>query len=513
MSLEKNELEIILEVTHIVNDVENINESLYNVLELLSKRAGLKHGIITVIDEENKNVKVEVAHSDENNSDIAKDLFFKLGDGITGGVAQTGIPAVIPDISNEAQFKNLIVKRENLEEIGFICVPISHKNSVIGTISVDYEEKSSKISLQTILILIKEIASILSGTIFSLKVNEENNRLKHFIFNSNDIKSERIIGNSSKMRDVMLLIYQVAPTNSTVLVNGDTGTGKELVASEVHSLSSRKNKPFIAVNCGAIPSSIIESELFGYEKGAFTGADKTKIGKIEAANGGTLFLDEIGELPLDAQVKLLRVLQEKVITRVGSNINISVDVRVIAATNRILEDEIKKETFREDLFYRLNVFPIFLPSLRERGSDIMLLSNYFIAKFNNIFNKTVKRIDTPAIDMMMSYHWPGNIRELQNTIERAMILTTSDVLEAEKLPPTLQIKSEGDKVLRKGTLKELLDNYEKSLIIDTLKDTNGNQSEAANLLGTSKRIIQYSITKNNIDYKKFRKRKLNYEKK
>ena len=512
MSLEKNELEIILEVTHIVNDVENINESLYGVLELLSSRAGLKHGIITVMDKNNENAKVEVAHSSGMRTDDDKEILFKLGEGITGSVAKSGIPAVIPDISTEAKFKNLTVKRDNLKGVAFICVPIVHKSVIIGTISVDYEQSKGTISLQQILILVQEVSVILSRTIHSLRVDEENNRLKHFIFNADDMKSERIIGNSSKMRDIMLLIYQVAPTDSTVLVTGETGTGKELVASEVHSLSSRSNKPFVAVNCGAIPASIIESELFGYEKGAFTGADKTKIGKIESANGGTLFLDEVGELPLDAQVKLLRVLQEKVITRVGSNVNVPVNVRVVAATNRILEDEIKEGTFREDLFYRLNVFPIYIPSLNERGSDVMLLSNYFIAKFNNVFNKHVARIDTPAIDMMMSYHWPGNVRELQNTIERAMILTTGDVLEADKLPPTLQVKSEGDRVSRKGTLKELLDNYEKSLIVDALKDTCGNQSDAAKLLGTTKRIIQYAISKNDIDYKKFRKRKLSYEK-
>ncbi len=512
MSLEKNELEIILEVIHIVNDLENINEGLYNVLELLYSRAGLKHGIITVIDKERQNAKVEVVHAGVSENAMNRDIFYKLGEGITGGVAKTGIPAVIPDISMEASFKNHTVKRSKLKGIGFICVPIMHKKDVVGTISVDYEEGTSRSSLQEILLLLQEVTVILSKTIYSLKIDEENNRLKYFFLNNDAVKSERIIGNSSKIRDIMLLIYQVAPTDSTVLITGETGTGKELVASEVHGLSLRNGKPFVAVNCGAIPASIIESELFGYEKGAFTGADKTKIGKIESANGGTLFLDEVGELPLDAQVKLLRVLQEKVVTRVGGNTNIAVDVRIVAATNRILEDEIQDGAFREDLYYRLNVFPIYIPSLNERGSDIILLANYFIAKFNNVFNKKVNRIDTPAIDMLMSYHWPGNVRELQNTIERAMILTNSDVLEADKLPPTLQIKSEGERVSRKGTLKELLENYEKSLIVDALKDTCGNQSDAAKLLGTTKRIIQYAITKNDIDYRKFRKRKLNYEK-
>nr|HPO49298.1 sigma-54 dependent transcriptional regulator [Spirochaetota bacterium] len=268
----------------------------------------------------------------------------------------------------------------------------------------------------------------------------------------------------------------------------------------------RKKRPFITVNCGAIPEGLIESELFGHKKGAFTGAVSDRIGKFEAANNGTLFLDEIGELSMLLQVKLLRAIQEKEVTPVGANNNISVNVRIITATNRNLEEEVAKGNFRADLYYRLNVFQLFLPPLRERGSDIMLLADHFIKKYSNQQNKNIERIDTPAIDMLMAYHWPGNVRELENCIERACLLAKNNAIHSRDLPPSLQMKSVEETLKSRGKFESLVRSYEIELITDALKDAQGNQSKAAELLQTTKRIIQYKISQYNIDCKRFSKK-------
>ena len=312
-----------------------------------------------------------------------------------------------------------------------------------------------------------------------------------------------IIGNSSAMRELSNNISRVADSSTSVLLTGETGTGKEVIAREIKQRSPRKHSELIKLNCGAIPENLIESELFGHEKGSFTGAINQRIGKFELAHGGTIFLDEIGELPQAAQVKLLRVLQEREIERVGGTKLIKVNVRIIAATHRNLEDEVQNGNFRADLFYRLNVFPLYVPPLRERGADIMLLANYFVQRYSIELNKKVNRIDTPAIDMLMAYHWPGNVRELENTIERAVLLSEDDTIHGHHLPPSLQMHEQTPVVTQKGQFEVLVQNYEKQLIVEALKETWGNQTEAAKSLGTTKRVIQYKIKKLGINYKLF----------
>ncbi|GHT57429.1 hypothetical protein FACS1894109_09510 [Spirochaetia bacterium] len=244
-----------------------------------------------------------------------------------------------------------------------------------------------------------------------------------------------IIGTGSAMRDVYGMLTQVAPSDATVLITGESGTGKELVAAELHRLSRRAASPLVKINCAALPESIIESELFGHEKGAFTGATSQRKGRFEMADKGSLFLDEIGELSPQIQVKLLRVLQERELERVGGTSTIKVDVRLIAATNRNLEEEVKAGRFREDLYYRLNVFPLQIPPLRERKSDIVLLADHFTGKYAEKNGKHIKRISTPAIDLLTSYSWPGNVRELENCIERAVILSVDQVIHSYNPPP------------------------------------------------------------------------------
>ena len=295
---------------------------------------------------------------------------------------------------------------------------------------------------------------------------------------------------------------QVAATNTTVLIRGESGTGKEMVAHAIHYNSPRANKPFVKVSCAALPDSLIESELFGYEKGAFTGAEQRKKGRFELAEGGTLFLDEIGDINLATQVKLLRVLQEREFERLGSTETIKVNVRLVAATNKDMERAIAAGTFREDLYYRLNVFTIFVPPLRERKADLLLLVDHFLEKFSREHRKSIKRISTPAIDMLMSYHWPGNVRELENTLERAVLMCDGQVMHGHHLPPSLQT-AEASGTVTRVSLSDAVAGFEKDLIQDALKTTRGNRAKAARLLDTTERVLNYKVRKYAIDVRRF----------
>ena len=330
---------------------------------------------------------------------------------------------------------------------------------------------------------------------------DENVSLKYKL--QDEFSFRNIIGTSHEMRDVFEQVTRIAATDTTVMIRGESGTGKELIAKAIHYNSNRSDKPFIRVNCAAIPENLIESEFFGYEKGAFTGAMATKKGRFELADKGTIFLDEVGDLSLMTQVKLLRVLQEQEFERVGGTETIKVDVRIITATNQNIEQLMEKSKFRDDLYYRLNVFSIFLPPLRERKTDILLLADHFMLKYGRKYKKPVKRISTPAIDMLMRYHWPGNVRELENCIERSVLICEDQVLHSYHLPPTLQT-AESSNTVPQLSLQEAVASYEKELIQDVLKSTNGNKAKAARLLNTTERIIGYKIEKFNLNVKRFK---------
>ena len=307
-----------------------------------------------------------------------------------------------------------------------------------------------------------------------------------------------LIGNTREMRDVSKLVRQIAPTNATVLIRGKAGTGKEYVARSVHELSERRNSPFIALNCDALSegTNSFESELFGFERGAFTGAINRHIGKAEQANGGTLFLDEVADLSLTAQIKLLQFIQEQKFSRLGSNIVQPSNVRLIACTGKNLEAMMQQGTFREDLYYRLNIFQISLPELIQRKTDILLLADHFIEKMNLKYGKKILRLSTPAIDMLMSYHWPGNVRELENCIEHACLATTDVCINAYDLPPTLQTDvTSGTSVLPEGNspLATLMDCYEREILSEALRRHDGNMSAAGRDLSVSPRMMLYKI--------------------
>jgi Nif-specific regulatory protein len=302
------------------------------------------------------------------------------------------------------------------------------------------------------------------------------------------------------MQQVYRLIERVADSDATVLIRGESGTGKDLVAHAIHYSSSRASMPFVKVNCTALPEGLLESELFGHEKGAFTGAIQRKVGRFEMANGGTIFLDEIGDFSMNLQVKLLRVIQFKEFERGGGTESIKANVRIIVATNKDLERQIAAGLFREDLYYRINVFPIYLPPLRERKDDIIPLADYFLEKFAKEYNKPITRISTPAIEMLTSYHWPGNVRELENCIHRAVLLCDGHVLRSEHLPPSMQMINKTEPVAR-PSLTQIVENTERELIVDALKKSGGQQRQAARELGITERMLGYKLRKYGIDPK------------
>ncbi len=304
----------------------------------------------------------------------------------------------------------------------------------------------------------------------------------------------RLISRSKKMQQLFEILPTISKTPSTVLILGETGTGKELIARTIHDLSPRKNGPFVPINCSALPENLLEAEFFGYKKGAFTGAIKDKKGKFEVAHQGTLFLDEIGDMPLSIQAKLLRVLQEKSFEPLGSNKRISVDVRIICATNRDLKTLVEEGNFRKDLYYRINVIKIELPPLRERKEDIPLLVENFISHFNKLFNKQIKGISPEALSLLMGYNWPGNIRELENVIERASILCFEDVIEIKHLPEDIVLSSPYEIVDIKSAKKEM----EKEIIISALKQNNFDPLKTANALGIHKTTLYRKLRKFNI---------------
>jgi Nif-specific regulatory protein len=435
---------------------------------------------------------------------------YKLGEGITGKVIQTGKPAIVPRISEEPEFLDKTGARKTHEEgdLSFLCVPIKLGREVLGALSAD-RPASKAHALQEDARVLSIVASLIAQAVrLRQSAQEERERLMEENLRLHDELKDRyrpsnIIGNSKAMQGVYKLIAQVSTSDTTVLLRGESGTGKELVAHALHYASLRATKPFVKVNCAALPEGVIESELFGHEKGAFTGAVASRKGRFELAEGGTLFLDEIGDLSPALQIKLLRVLQEKEFERVGGTATIRADVRLITATNRVLEDLIQREHFRQDLYYRLNVFPIHIPPLRERRTDILLLADYFAERYSMKTHKNVRRISTPAIDMLMSYHWPGNVRELENCIERAVLLSDDDVIHGHHLPPTLQT-AEASGTVPRGTLKATLERVEKELLVEALKSSRGTMAAAAASLGVTERIMGLRVRKYRIQSRRFK---------
>jgi Nif-specific regulatory protein len=468
----------------------------------------MERGTITILDPLRNEIHIEVAHG-ISKSAVSR-VKYQLGEGITGRVIQSGKMIVIPKISEEPHFLDRTASRKSRDfrELSFFCTPIKKGNQVVGALSVDrlYDESYNLAEGKK---LLSVVATMVAQHVINLEtiqrekdqLRDENRRLRKEL--ENKYRITNIIGNSNKMREVFQMIFQVSKSNATALIRGESGTGKELVANSIHYNSHRAKTAFVKVNCAAMPSNLIESELFGHEMGAFTGAIKQKQGKFELANKGTIFLDEIGAIGLDVQASLLRVLQEKEFERVGGHKTIKTDVRVIAATNKNLEEAVEDGSFRGDLYYRLNVFPIYMPPLRERKTDMLLLADHFLEKYAQENGKDIRRFSTPAIDMLMNYHWPGNVRELENCIERAVLLCEEGVIHSYHLPPTLQTGVESD-TLPTLSMEEAVANLEREMIIDALKNTRGNITRAAEILQTTVRKFAYKANRYGVDFRHYR---------
>jgi Nif-specific regulatory protein len=406
----------------------------------------------------------------------------------------------IANLGKENLFLDRTGARRHLDrsQLAFLCVPIVYNGKVAGVLSAD--KLTHKVTdLEEEVAILSAVADLIAKAVYGLGLEEENRSLRKMLSRTRTISTD-IIGNSKPMLDVLNMISQVADSGTTVLINGETGTGKELVARAIHANSPRKDGPFVQVNCAAMPDTLVESELFGHEKGAFTGAIQRRRGLFEEAHGGTIFLDEIGELSQAAQAKVLRVLQERQLQPVGSSRTVTVNVRIIAATNRNLEQDVAEGRFRADLFYRLNVVSLFLPPLRERREDVPLLLSYFLKLKAQEHSIAPKSLSPEVVDFFTSYYWPGNIRELENLIERLTILTASELITLRDLPvgmrssdPTATLKE--DVLSGSRPLSEAVDEFERELIVKALQRTGFNQTKAALLLGTSRRILKYRIEK------------------
>jgi Nif-specific regulatory protein len=491
------ELTAILEVSKVLTTSFSLEKNLLSVMSTIGTLLEMQRGCVFLLDHLSGELRIVAAHGlAKHNIEKGK---YRIGEGIVGRVLEKRIPMVIPNIGKEPLFLNKTGSRPEKDGISFLCIPIMLKNEVLGVLSVDriYSKKQGNVDddLRVLKILSSLIAQFIKLRESYEKVEKEKESLKRELKGKYSI--ENIIGQSDRMQEVFEAVHRVAPSKATVLLRGESGTGKELIAKAIHYMSPRSKGPFIKFNCASIPEGLLESELFGHEKGAFTGAISSRSGKFELAHKGTIFLDEIGDLPITLQPKILRVLQEREFERVGSEKTVKVDVRIIAATSRNLEDLVSHGKFREDLYYRLNVIPLFLPPLRERGEDIPVLIDHFLNKFNKE-NKRNVVLDKNALQVFLNYNWPGNVRELENTVERLVIMSGSEQITASDLPVSLSIRRL--KVPGKSaSLKSNIEEIEKANILDALEKTGWVQAKAARILGITPRQIGYKIKKYEID--------------
>jgi Nif-specific regulatory protein len=503
-------LGLIHDIAEALDNGGTLEEALAPALERMATYLRLERGTLTLFRRDQGEVLVEMAYG-LSPEQVEKGKY-RVGEGITGRVAASGKPVLVPRVVDEPEFLNRTDSREALEDLAFLCVPVLRQGRVVGTLAADRRTADGAVLeehlhvLETISFMIAETAAIhllvqeTEGE-DAARLRDDNARLRAELAEMG--RSASMVGNTPPMRRLYGMIARVAPTNTTVLILGESGVGKERVADAVHANSRRAKGPMVKFNCGALPESMVESELFGHTKGAFTGAVADRKGRFEMADGGTVFLDEVGELSLSIQVKLLRVLQEREVEPLGSGRPIKVDVRIVAATNRDLAAMVKDGRFREDLYYRLAVFPIQVPALRNRKSDIPALVDHFVEQFSREHEKKAVRISTPAIDMLVQHHWPGNVRELSNVIERAVLLCEDGVIRGYHLPPTLQTPVSGETALA-GGMQTALDSLEREYILEALKAAKGNVAAAARHLGVTERKLGLRIRKHRLTGKVFR---------
>lgn len=499
-------LPLLSEVSKVVCRGGDLNSTLNIVLRLMQRHMQVVRGMVTLYDPNSGRIFVHEGIG-LTPDEIARGIY-QIGEGITGRVVETGKPVIVPSIADEPGFLNRTGSwhSDMDQHQAFICVPILRAQKVMGTINIERHYNNPELlnlDVEILAILATVIAQVvelhLLESVHKTALLDENRRLRDAL--KEKFKPSNIIGNSRVMQDVYKLIEKVSRSRATVLILGESGVGKERIASAIHYNSPQANGPFIKFNCASLPESVIESELFGHEKGSFTGATSRRTGRFEDANGGTIFLDEVGELSLSMQAKLLRVLQERCFERVGSNTVIQVDLRILAATNRNLSAMVAQGLFREDLFYRLNVFPIVIPPLRDRAGDIVLLAEHFVAHFAADQGIVTPKLTTPALNLLQAYSWPGNVRELENAMERAMILADDGMIHAYNLPAQLQTVAAE---VSESPANTRMSQVEYELIVEALGKSHGNISDAALQLGMTRRILSLRMAKYQLHYKQFR---------
>ena len=505
--LKKNErLELLLELTnHVVSNLE-LRDLLRAVVSSTRRVMGCDGVGITLPDFDTSDLRIFALDFPLKDESVQEEDLLPDDDNVSRAVFRTGKLWC----GSVQEARRLGMRGSGHPEIGTVCIlPLVSRGRVLGIFGViKYEDNAFTGDIGFLSQIGNQIAIAVENALAFGEIRELRDQLtKEKLYLEDEIRTEmnfsQIIGNSSSLRRVLKHVETVAPTDSTVLIYGETGTGKELIARAIHDLSPRRSKPFVKLNCAAIPTGLLESELFGHEKGAFTGAIAQRIGRFEVANGGTIFLDEIGEVPLELQTKLLRVLQEREFERLGSSRTLRTDARLIAATNRDLEVMVSEQKFRSDLFFRLNVFPVHVPPLRERQGDIPLLVRHFTQQFSRRMKKTMDKIPSASMDALCRYHWPGNIRELQNVIERAVIISTGSALSIDvsdlKLPKSERTAEKSTSSnSANGTLHNVLEETERQQILKALKQSNwvvAGPNGAAAHLGMKRTTLQQRIHK------------------
>ena len=504
-SLETKEITVVNKVAKVLSRGLPFEKAMGEILKILYSFWDIEFSFVALRSPDRRSVQIVKAFGFKEEE--ARRVIFRKGEGITGKVFKSGVPVVLTDpLSNPALLNRTRVREKLKGSEMFVAVPVKVGGDIVGVLAA-FKSFSSGESvergIETLMIL-----GALIGMFYRLNEKieqerleweEEKRMLREELRKTYSIHG--IVGNSTAVLNLVEVVRKVAATDSTVLITGESGTGKSLIARAIHFLSPRKDRPFITINCAAIPETLLEAELFGYEKGAFTGAYLPKKGKFELANGGTIFLDEIGDMPLSLQAKLLRVIQERELERLGSERSVRIDVRIIAATNRDLHTLVREGKFREDLYYRLNVVPIHVPPLRERREDIPLLIDHFLERFNSRYGKKV-RLTPDAVEPLIEYDWPGNIRELENTIERLVVMNEGTV-RAIDLPPHILAYRRKTPPQEISNLPEKLQITEREKIVEALERTGYVKSRAAKLLGYTLRQLDYRIKKYGIEIKRF----------
>ena len=525
----------IYEIGKILSSSLDLNKTLRQVLNVIANHLYMQRGMVCVLqDAQCLGIIASIGFTQEE----AIRGRFAIGEGVTGRIFQTGFPAVIPNVAHEPLFLNRTGAKRLIKDqaISFLGVPIKVGRETIGVLSFERNASDHWHGFEDDLQLLSMVAGLIGQAIrLNQQITNDREQLLQEKFRlqkelGGKYSLENVVGQSKRMKEVFADVHMAAPGKSTILLRGESGTGKEVIARSIHFLSSRKNKPFIKVNCAALTESLLESELFGHEKGAFTGATQDRTGRFEQANGGTLFLDEIGDISPAFQVKLLRVLQEREFERVGGNNTIKVDVRLICATNRNLEEAVNNGDFRSDLYFRINVISIHLPPLRERKDDIPLLVEKIIARFNRDNNARVG-ITPEAMHVLSNCHWPGNVRELENCVERFATMSRSNLIREVDIPcqtnqclsstlwkyqPTggvipiapvasapLYSSKNSESELSNNDDNEPLSQTEREQLINAMEKSGWVQAKAARLLNLTPRQMGYALRKYNIEVKRF----------